>query len=60
MEVEIRLVIKKIQVLRSITFGNYSSLQKIQNSIEILRLKIFKSYSTFQKIQKYHFQEQKP
>ena len=50
-KVEIALAFKKIQVLGLITFGDYSSLQKIQNFIRVLRPIIFKSCSFPQEIQ---------
>ena len=46
-EVEIALVIKKIQVLRPITFGGCNFPQEIQNSIEVLKPITFKNCSSF-------------
>ena len=44
-EVEIVLVIKKIQVLRPLTFESYSFSPKIKNSIRILGLITFGGYN---------------
>ena len=52
-EVKIASALKKIQVLRLITFGGYSFHQKIQNFIGVLRSITFEGCSFSQKIQNF-------
>lgn len=54
-QTEIVLTIKKIEVLRPITFRGCSISQETQNAIKIFGLKTFKGYNTPQIIQKSNF-----